>query len=303
MASLGTRAFGAFFRLLGADRPLRSTEAAEAFLNELALRPVSYAPPKKLGAPVDIRIMHTYPWPVYEVTPENGPCNGVVFYAHGGAWALEIQTAQWKLVAKVAAKAQTRVIVPIYPLLPRGAAGDVVARVASLTRDAVAAYGADSVSLWGDSAGGQISLSTALLLRKEGIAVRRTVLVAPAVDLAFNNPGIADVERVDPLLKATGIRVASDLWRGDLDIRDPRVSPLHGDLTGLGPLEIFSGTRDITNPDTRLLVEKARASGVSVTYHEGRDLIHVTAVLPTKDGRSIRKGIVDALRVAGSPQR
>ncbi len=297
MASLGTRAFGAFFRLLRADRPLRTSKAAEDFLAELALRPASFGPPKKLKAPVDIRIMHTHPWPVYEVAPRSGPCNGVTIYAHGGAWALEIQAAQWRLVAEIAVRAQTRIIVPIYPLLPRGSAMDVVERFTGLTRDAVTAYGASNVSVFGDSAGGQISLCVAMRLRDEGIVLRRTVLIAPAVDLAFDNPAIKEVERIDPLLKAPGTRFVAELWSGDCDVRDPQVSPLHGDLSDLGPMVIFSGTRDITNPDTRLFVEKARESGVDVSYHEGKDFIHITAVLPTNDGKSIRNEIVHALGV------
>ncbi len=51
----------------------------------------------------------------------------------------------------------------------------------------------------------------------------------------------------------------------------------------------------ITNPDTRLLVAKARAAGVDVDYHEGADLIHVYPLLPTPEGKQARQTIIRKL--------
>ncbi|WP_264079185.1 alpha/beta hydrolase, partial [Mycobacterium szulgai] len=72
----------------------------------------------------------------------------------------------------------------------------------------------------------------------------------------------------------------AEQWRGDLPVDDPRCSPLAGDLAGLGPLTVFSGTRDILNPDARALVQKAGAAGVAVDYHERSGLLHVYPLLP-----------------------
>ena len=77
---------------------------------------------------------------------------------------------------------------------------------------------------------------------------------------------------------------------------DPLVSPLGADLTGLGPLTLFSGTRDILNPDARSLAEKARAAGVDIDYHEQPGLVHVYPLTPTREGRAARATIVDCLR-------
>ena len=74
------------------------------------------------------------------------------------------------------------------------------------------------------------------------------------------------------------------------------VSPLGADLTGLGPLTVFSGTRDILNPDARLLAEKATAAGVEVEYHEQPGLVHVYPLTPTREGRAARDVIVERLR-------
>ena len=52
---------------------------------------------------------------------------------------------------------------------------------------------------------------------------------------------------------------------------------------------VFSGTRDITSPDTRLLVSRARAAGVQVDHHEEAGLVHVHPLLPVPEGRRARR--------------
>jgi acetyl esterase/lipase len=99
-----------------------------------------------------------------------------------------------------------------------------------------------------------------------------------------------------------GGRVLADLWRGDLDLLDPLVSPLAGDLAGLGPITLFSGTRDVLNPDAHLLVEKARAAGIELDFHEGVGDVHVYPLLPIRSGRDARAVIVEALGRAAVPR-
>lgn len=128
-------------------------------------------------------------------------------------------------------------------------------------------------------------LSAALALRDEGVRLPVTVLVSPALDLTWSNPRIPVVQPTDPWLATPGGRVLADAWRGDLPLTDPAVSPLYGDLAGLGPLVVFTGTRDVLNPDAHLLVEKARAAGVEAELHEEPGQLHVYPMLPTPAGR------------------
>ena len=99
------------------------------------------------------------------------------------------------------------------------------------------------------------------------------------------------------------MHVAAALWRGELPLEDPLVGPLLTDHTGLGPLTVFSGTRDITHPDTCLLVERARAVGVEVDLHEGPGLVHVYPLLPVPEGRAARAVIVRSLTGQAAAQR
>jgi acetyl esterase/lipase len=291
----------AFFRLTRANRTFVDADAARDRVEERRVHPRPFAPPR-LRSDVVITATRgvglTAGWPLYTLTPAVGEASGALIYAHGGAWVNEVALQHWQLAAQLAAEARLAVTVVIYPLVPFGTASAVVPAFAELVLAERARVG-ERVFLGGDSAGGQIALSAAQLLRdRDHFVLPRTVLIAPALDLSFSNPQIEIVQPSDPWLGKSGSQVYIEHWRGELPVTDPLVSPLFGSLAGLGPVTVFSGTRDILNPDARLLVEKARAAGLELDYHEGTGLVHVYPLTPTPEGRAARALIVRQLAEA-----
>ncbi|MGW4634458.1 alpha/beta hydrolase fold domain-containing protein [Nocardia sp. NPDC004415] len=284
----------AFLRLTRRNRKYLDVAAAHAYIAQCAASPASYLPPKRLRG-VTVTQTEDHGWPVFTLTPSSGRSRGGLVYAHGGGWVGEIATPHWRLAARLAAELDLTVTVPIYPLIPTGTAAQVIPWFAGLVLDSAERHG--PTFLAGDSAGGQIALSTALYLRDTAqTKVPRTVVISPAVDLTLENPAIDTVLPDDPWLGRDGALVFGNLWRGDLPMKHPMVSPLFGDFTGLGPLTVYSGTHDILNPDTRLLVDKATAAGVDVDYHEATGLVHVYPLTPTPEGARARDHLVATLR-------
>lgn len=288
-------------RALRANRSFLTEEAARQDMRDLALRPASYGPPRLLRRDVSVAVERRNGRPLYTVRPTKGSASGAVVYAHGGGWINEIAAAHWHLVAQIAAEAGTTVLVPIYPLAPEGTAAEVVTEFADIVMHGERTYG--DTRLVGDSAGGQIALSAALLLRdRHAHRLSRTILISPALDLTWSNPGIPAVQPSDRWLAVPGGRVRAEAWRGSLPLTDPLVSPIFGDLSGLGPVTIFIGTHDILNPDAHLLLEKARAAGTDVELHEGERLVHVYPLLPTRTGAHARQLIIERLRGSTEPR-
>lgn len=283
-----------YLRLTRANSAYIDADAARARVRERSLRPLSYAPPRRLRG-VEVTAADVDGWPVYTLTPADGVSRGGLVYAHGGGWVGEIASQHWHLAARLAAQVGLTVTVPIYPLIPTGTAATVIPRVAELVSASSERYG--PTFLAGDSAGGQIALSTGLHLRDTGRqAPPRIVLIAPALDLTLENPQIELVQPRDPWLGKPGGLVFGELWSGELPMKDPMVSPLFGDFAGLGPITLFTGTRDILNPDARLLLGKARAASVDIDFHEGHDLVHVYPLTPSREGEAARRHIVTTLR-------
>lgn len=88
----------------------------------------------------------------------------------------------------------------------------------------------------------------------------------------------------------------AEAWRGADPIESPVVSPLFGDMAGLGPLTVLTGTRDILNPDAQLLRTKVRAAGGQMAWHEAEGQLHVYALLPTAAGKQGMRTIVQSLQ-------
>ncbi|MGY4859819.1 alpha/beta hydrolase fold domain-containing protein [Cryobacterium sp. AP23] len=285
-------------RLMRANRVFVTADAARRRVRALEIRPAAYGPPRRLRPDVRVDVSHQG-WPVYTITPNGTAPVGSVVYVHGGGWVNQIARQHWHLAAQIAAEANTTVTVPIYPLVPSGTAAAVAAGVVDLVQQNRDRLGATSLA--GDSAGGQIALSAALALRDEhNVTLPRTVLISPALDLSWSNPLIPSVQPSDPWLATPGGQVLAELWRGERDILDPVVSPLTGDLAGLGPITLFSGTRDVLNPDAHLLVDKAHQAGVDLEFHEGSGQVHVYPLLPTAVGRAARATIVQRLRAGAT---
>lgn len=287
-------------RARNANRPFVTEQGAHDRIRERFLRPVQYGPPARLeGVRVDRRLSDPTEWPVYDVRPvgsarPEAASSSVVVYVHGGGWVNEITGPHWKLIARIARETGQRVVVPIHPLVPLGTARDVRDGVVDLVRREEGSGCA--VRMAGDSSGGQIVLSAVLALRDDGRVLPSTVLLSPALDLTWSNPLIDEVQPGDPWLGRPGGRVLAEAWRGDDFLEDPAVSPLFGDMAGVGPLTILSGTHDVLNPDAHVLGEKAQAAGVQVTLHEAEGQLHVFALLPTEVGDQGARRIIEALR-------
>jgi acetyl esterase/lipase len=302
--SLAAKAMPAVMALRGSKRRYSSAAATLAQAEQLRLRPVSYAPPKSIDKWVDVSVQRVNGWPVYVLAPRWGaPRPGTpqrqAVYVHGGSWIHEISPFHWRFIADLSSATGTTFTVPIYPLAPLGTAETVIPAISDLTADLMGRFGAGNVTLVGDSAGGTIALAVALSLRDRGYdAIRHCILISPAVDLSFTDPHIPALALNDPWLAVPGLRATAGLWRGGLPIDDPMVSPLYGDLAGLPPLTVFTGTFDILNADAKALHRHALNARHPINYVESAGLLHVYPLLPMREA-SEAKAVIRAILAPG----
>jgi len=287
MASWQMRAVALYVRATRKKR-YATREAGLAFLH--SAKGPSDPPAKALG---DSRVS-THRVRGRDVHVVRGPGHtasaaGAVVYLHGGAYTNEVVDQQWAFVAALAARTGVEVHVPIYGLAPHHTASEAVDLVAEVVHGLVAQ--GRSVVLLGDSAGGGLALVAA---QQAAPAVRQRVagllLIAPWIDLTMANPAVDAVEPTDPWLTRAGLHPIARSWAGDLALDDPVVSPLFGDLTGLPPVEVWVGTRDITAPDCREL-ERRMPDGAAFALHVEDGAIHDYPLLPTPEGRAASREI------------
>jgi acetyl esterase/lipase len=182
-----------------------------------------------------------------------------LMYTHGGSYVHPLVPEHWWFVERMARRSGATITVPLYRLAPEGGVGQAYDFLRAVYTE-LAASG--PVTLAGDSAGGGLALGQAVAYRDAGLpAPRQVVLFAPWVDIALTNPAAELVEPLDPMLRIDTSRACGRLWARGHDERDPLVSPLFADLSGLAAVHTFQGGRDILAPDALLLAGRLREAG------------------------------------------
>jgi acetyl esterase/lipase len=96
-----------------------------------------------------------------------------------------------------------------------------------------------------------------------GSPVSHRVAISPWADLTLTRLApVAD----DALLRAAWLKQGAAAYLQSHSARDPLVSPLLADLTGLPPTLIQAASEEILRDDSRRLTEALSADGVSVTH-------------------------------------
>lgn len=294
MSSWQTRAVSLVLRTT--RRPARSTrERGERALEHPRDAAIPPADVRRRLARRHVGERGAYPT---DRVPPSGPRRLVpgaaVIYLHGGAFVDGIAKQHWQLVGELADVTGAPVYVPHYGRAPGHTAAEVPGLIDALVAEITAWDGHGGpvrTHLVGDSAGGTLALLAAQQYRGDERIVGVT-LISPALDLTLSNPAIEEVEKTDPWLTREGLRPLLAAWAGDLPLDDPQVSPLYGDLSGLPPIEVFAGTRDICWPDVAVLEQKAREAGTPIRVHSAEGSPHVHVLLPTPEGRRDRATLI-----------
>lgn len=203
-----------------------------------------------------------------------------VLYIHGGAYSMCSPGTHRGLLGELASASGRPIFVVKYRLAPRypypAAADDALNAYRWLAHRSSSSGGRDSVALAGDSAGGQLSMATALSARDEMLPVPDSLLLmSPVLDLSCKLARAREVRRSDPFASARSAARALQLYVAGADPSDPRVSVLTADLCGMPPTLIQVGGREMLIDDSRTLGKYLRADGSSVEIQVYRGQIHV----------------------------
>ena len=224
--------------------------------------------------------------PVITVAPRGTPSRHHILYLHGGAYVFDLLDVHWRAIEGLIERTGATVTIPLYPLAPRHCWEDAFAMVRPLHADLAARHGAENITVAGDSAGGGMTLALAQQLRDAGEPLpARLVMFSPWLDIRTDDPGVLATEARDPMLATPAAQMAGRWWARELDLHDPRVSPLFGSLANLPPMLVLTGTRDMLNADARRLRDRAEGQGANLLFREYDGLFHVWVCLPVPEAR------------------
>src|SRR5699024_5952542 len=173
--------------------------------------------------------------------------NKHIFYLHGGGFSLEASPFHKNIQTYFVNEFGLKVSYFNYPLAPENTVSITLDETFQAYKEIVMLYPDDHFYLFGDSAGGGLALSLAQQLRDQNVLHRpqKIVLASPWLDLTLSNPDIEKIQGNDVLLERELLAKAAKNYAGDFSLKDPRVSPLYGNLDDLKEIFTVVGTDDI----------------------------------------------------------
>jgi acetyl esterase/lipase len=216
--------------------------------------------------------------PAVEVrTVGAGDPRDVLFYLHGGAYAMGSARAGAGLAAQLASRAGVRAVSVDYRLAPEApfpaAFDDARAAYDGLLRTGVAP---ERIVVAGESAGGGLALALLAAVAAHGHPrPAAAVVMSPWADLTLSGPTVAGAAHLDPVLTAVGLATRAAEYAGAHELSDPRISPLFAELRGLPALLIQAGSHEILLADALRLAERAAVADVEVSLQIFPGMPHV----------------------------
>ena len=225
----------------------------------------------------------------WKVTTPNSDPNKVILYYHGGAYIVGGPKGYYSLTSNLADITGTTVYVPDYRLAPEhyfpAQLEDGVKVYDALINQE--GYSSDQIALAGDSAGGNLSLTTLLKLKELGKELPAAVLcISPWADPPATGDTYTE-EMADkdvllgPIMKKQWNKYGHPGFAGyyvkneDMDVTNPYIAPIHGDYSGCPPVMIQVGTHECLLADARSVKKALDQAGCVVGYHEWEGMWHV----------------------------
>lgn len=219
----------------------------------------------------------------------------VVFYLHGGAYLQDIILPHWQFIDRLAKKTEAEVIVPLYRLVPFATYQEAFDLIVPLYKHISETYPDKKIILMGDSAGGGLSLALAEFFKAENIRMPdELVLLSPWVDAVMENEELAEYEKKDPFLDIASLKPPAERWAGDLEVRDPKISPIFGDLKEIRNVTAFVGTSELFYPDVVRFYQMLDPDPANELVI-GEEMNHVYPLFPIPEAKSALNKIFEVV--------
>jgi len=232
----------------------------------------------------------------YTFNQEENHSGKSILYLHGGGYIKQPSLYHWHFLGKVAKETKANIYVPIYPKAPNHHYKESFEKVLPIYKWMLETTNSDNIILMGDSAGGGFALALAQLLLEKGLPQpRHIILISPWLDITMKNPEAHALEPKDPMLGIYGLIQMGKAYAGDTDRDHYLLSPINGEIHGLGEITMFIGTHEVLLPDAKKFKEMAASQGIHINYFEYPEMNHIFVLYPIPEAREATKEIVDII--------
>ena len=205
--------------------------------------------------------------PAMWAVPKNCQEDRVLLCFHGGGFFTGSMYTHRKLFAHFAKDIGCRALILQYRYVPEH-------QYPAQLEDSIGAYkwlldqgiAPNHIAFIGDSAGGNLCITTMLLARDRKLPLPAAVMpISPWYDMEGVMDSLVYNSGKDVLFTKEWVKAIANMYLGEKgDPRDPYANPLYADLKGLPPIYIQVGGDELLLDDSTTLADRARKAGVDV---------------------------------------
>jgi acetyl esterase/lipase len=241
---------------------------------------------------------------VYRLVPKKVAAahEGHLFvHVHGGAYVFNAGLAGQIEAIVLAARAGIPVISIDYRMPPDHPFPAALEDVTAVWKALLKERAPERMAMGGTSAGAGLTLAALMHFRDSGLPLPAAVFAGtPWADLTQTGDSFFINEGIDrTLVTWKGVlEGAGRLYAGGRDLREPLLSPLYGDFSGLPPTLLVTGTRDLFLSLTARVHRRLRDAGVPAEIHVFEGLSHgeYIALRDTPESQAVYREIAAFLR-------
>lgn len=233
------------------------------------------------------------------IHPKQPHPNQAILYCHGGGFTSGNLSYCRILASRLAHATGCSVLSFAYHLAPEhtfpAAVHDTLAAWDYLTYHG---YDPSHITVVGDSAGGNLSLSLVRELKARGRKCPGAlVLFSPWTDMTMSGRTYQERVQLDPILSIEYIEQVRKAYAGERDYADSQLSPLFGDFSGYPPTLIQVGTHEILLSDSIRLSQRMKEAGVSCKLEVWQNMFHVFQLVPLKQAHHAMEQVAAFLEI------
>jgi len=217
---------------------------------------------------------------VFRIQPNNiqpSHAKHLFLYVHGGAYVYGGGNASVGEAAIIASRAGIPTLSIDYRMPPADPFPAAVEDLVSVYQEALKTHNPAEIAIGGTSAGGGLALAGVHQFKTLELPVPGAIYAGtPWADLTKTGDTLFTNEGIDRVLVTYdgSLEAAAVLYANGHDMKDPLLSPVHGDFSGFPAVFLITGTRDLFLSDTARTHRKLRAAGAIADLHVYEGMSH-----------------------------
>lgn len=222
--------------------------------------------------------------PVELVTADGNNRKQIIYYIHGGGFVYGEAKTRRFFTTYLAGRLHYNVAAVNYRLAPEfpypAGAMDCIAVYEALLRQ----YDAENIMFVGESAGGNLVLSTLLQAKEKNLPLPAAVFAfSPTVQYDKVLPSYTENLNTDCMVGYLSEEVC-DLYLQSRDralLKDPFAAPYYGDYAGCPPIFLWASRSEVLRDDSIYLYKKLKACGQDCELYLRDHMMHQYITTPS----------------------